>query len=195
MSYKMNYGLNSDAYSVPVNKAFIGRQKLTAAQAATLDADGLLAAEALPAAAANYTTFVHDMPYARNVTAVCSSTQTGNMVITGTDIDGNVITETIALTSGTPVTSTKMFKTVTTIRLPIKAGSETINVGWGDKIGIPFKLSDTATNRPKVLDCTLNGVIETTAATVTADADELEKNNVDLHSALDGHEVCIYYAM
>lgn len=193
--YGMNYAIQSDALTYPVKKAFIGRQRLTAAQAVAADTNGLLETTALPAAAANYTTFAHSMPYARTVTAVCSGTQTGNMVITGTNIDGNAITETIALTSDTPVESTKAFKTVTIIRLPIKVASETIIVGWGDKIGIPFKMSDTAANRPKVLDCTLNGVIEATAATVTADADELEKNNIDLHSALNGSEVCIYYAM
>lgn len=191
MSY--NLWVNSDSYASPVQGVSIGRQTLTAAQAATLDVDGLLAAVALPAAAANYTTFAHAMPYARNVTAVCSGAQSGNIIITGTNIDDLPISETIALNGNTPITSTKAFKTVTVIRLPIKAGSETINVGWGDKIGIPFKLGAAAT-RP-IIEVTFLGVIETTAPTITADADELEKNLIDLDTALDGSEVCIYYQM
>jgi hypothetical protein len=115
------------------------------------------------------------------------------MVITGTDIDGNTITETVALSSTNAVTSTKAFKTVTVIRLPIKVGSETINVGWGDKIGMPFKLG-AAAKRP-IIEATLLGVIETTAPAVTADADDLAKNLIDLFSALNGSEVCIYYYM
>lgn len=191
MSYTAIGLYNTGVVNKPLFLGRVGRQTLTAAQAATLDADGLLAAEALPAAAADYTTFENDMPYARNVTAVCSDTQTGNMVITGTNIDDVVITETVALNSGTPVTSTKAFKTVTNINLPIKVGTETINVGWGDKIGIPFMLGDAA-DRPMV-EATLDGVIETTAPALTADADELEKNLIDLHSDLNGKEVCIYY--
>jgi len=182
---------NTNAVNKPLYCGRIGRQTLTSAQAATLDADGLLAAVALPAAAADYTTFAHAMPYARNITAVCSAAQAGNMVVTGTNINDVSITETITLNGNTPVTSVKAFKTVTNINLPIKAGSETINVGWGDKIGIPFMLGAAAT-RP-IIEVTFLGVIEANAPTITADADELEKNLIDLDSALDGSEVCIYY--
>lgn len=191
MGYANANLINTDAYTKPIIKGKIGRQTLTAAQAVALDTNGLLETTALPAAAANYSTFAHAMPYARTVTAVCSGTQTGNMVITGTNIADAVITETIALTSDTPVESTKAFKTVTRIRLPQKVASETIIVGWGDKIGIPFMLG-AAADRPQI-EVTFNGVIETTAPTVTADADEIEKNLIDLDSALDGSEVCIYY--
>jgi hypothetical protein len=193
MSYTPIGLYNSNVVTKPVYLGCVGRQTLTEAQAATLDADGLLSAEALPDAAADFTTFDHAMPYARTVTAVCSAAQTGNMIITGTNINDVVITETIALTSDTPVESTKAFKTVTNINLPIKAGSETINVGWGDKIGIPFMLGDAA-DRP-MIEATLDGVIETTAPAITADADELEKNLIDLNSNLNGKEVCIYYWM
>lgn len=193
MSYPTNLWINTDAYTKPVQQVRIARQTLTAAQAATLDADGLLAATALPVAAADYTTFVNPMPYARNITAVCSAAQAGNMVVTGTNIDNVVITETITLNGNTPVTSVKAFKTVTKIRLPIKVGVETINVGWGDKIGMPFMLQ-AAKDRP-IIEATFLGVIEATAPAITADADELEKNLIDLDSALNGSEVCIYYYM
>lgn len=193
MSYRAIGLYNTDVVTKPALLGQVGRQTLTTTQAVALDADGLLSAEALPDAAADFTTFDHAMPYARTVTAVCSAAQTGNMSITGTNINDVVITETIALTSDTPVESTKAFKTVTNIHLPIKAGSETINVGWGDKIGLPFMLGDAA-DRP-MIEATLDGVIETTAPAITADSDELEKNLIDLHSSLNGKEVCIYYWM
>lgn len=182
---------NTGIVNKPLYLGRIARQVLSTAEAVAASANGLLDAEALPDAADDYTTFAAAMPYARNVTAVCSDTQTGNMVLTGTNINDDVITETIALTSTNAVTSTKAFKTVTNINLPIKVGSETINVGWGDKIGIPWLLGDAA-DRP-IVEATLNGVIETTAPTLTADADELEKNLIDLDSNLNGTEVCIYY--
>lgn len=186
----MNELIQTLSLRSPINRIRIGRQLLTAAQAVALDADGLLAAEALPDAAADYATFAHDMPYARNVTAVCSDTQTGDMVITGTDINDVPITETVALTSTVSVSSTKAFKTVTNINLPVKVGSETINVGWGDKIGIPWLLGD-AKDRPMV-EVTVNGTIDA-APTLTADATDLAKNLLDPDASLAGTEVCIYY--
>ena len=195
MSYKAVGLYNTGVVNEPAFLGRIGRQTLTAAQAVALDTNGLLETTALPAgAAADYTTFAHPMPYARTVTAVCSASQTGDMIITGTNIDDVVISETITLTSDTPVESTKAFKTVTNINLPVKAGSETIIVGWGDKVGIPFMLATAAKDRP-IVEATLDGVIETTAPTLTADADELEKNLIDLNSNLNGKEVCIYYWM
>jgi hypothetical protein len=44
-----------------------------------------------------------------------------------------------------------------------------------------------------VLLAALAGTLESTAATVVADADELEKNTVDLNSALNGTAVDVYY--
>lgn len=192
MSYKPVGLYNTDVVTEPVFLGRIGRQTLTEAQAVAADTNGLLESMALPAAATDYTTFAHPMPYARTVTAVCSGTQTGNMVITGTNIDDVAITETIALTSDTPVESTKAFKTVTKIGLPVKDASETIIVGWGNKIGLPFILTTAAKDRPMVEE-TLDGVIETTAPGLTADADDLAKNLIDLNSNLNGKEVCIYY--
>ena len=195
MAYRAIGLYNTDVVTKPLLLGQIGRQTLTEAQAVAADTNGLLETTALPTgAAANYTTFVNDMPYARTVTAVCSAAQTGNMVITGTNIDGVAISETIALTSDTPVESTKAFKTVTNINLPVKAGSETIIVGWGDKVGLLFKLTAAAKDRP-IIEATLDGVIEATAPTITADADELEKNLIDLDSSLNGKEVCIYYLL
>lgn len=191
MAYHFGGYINSEAYTRPLLLGRIVRQKLTAAQAVAATANGIFAAKALPAAATTYTTFDGSMPYARNVTAVCSDTQTGIMVITGSDINDDVITESVTLASAVAVTSTKAFKTVTSIRLPIKVGVETINVGWGDKIAVPFKLRDAA-DRP-VVEATLAGVIETTAPTLTASVTDLAKNLIDLDSALNGSEVCIYY--
>lgn len=194
MAYRAIGLYNTDVVTKPLLIGQIGRQTLTEAQAVAADTNGLLETTSLPTGAtANYTTFAHAMPYARTVTAVCSAAQTGNMVLTGTNINDVVITETIALTSDTPVESTKAFKTVTNINLPVKAGSETIIVGWGDKIGLPFMFGDAA-DRP-MIEATLDGVIEATAPTITADADELEKNLIDLDSSLNGKEVCIYYWM
>jgi len=193
MSYGWQTGIQTNTLTAVSGIVRVGRQKLTAAQAAAADADGLLAAVEMPEEATDVIVFENVMPYARSLTAVCSNTQAGKMTVYGTDIDGVVISEEVTLNGASSVESTKAFKTVTKINLPAAAGTETINVGWGDKIGIPFKLSATAANRPKPIDCTLNGVIEGTAAALTADAATLSKNLIDLNSALNGTEVNIYY--
>jgi len=59
-------------------------------------------------------------------------------------------------------------------------------IGYGDILGLP-----KMTSYKKVIGARFNGVLETTAPTETADADEIEKNTVDLNSALDGSEVDI----
>lgn len=67
---------------------------------------------------------------------------TGNVVINGTDALDAVLTETIALSGASAVVGTKAFKTVTSIVLPpyAVAGTETVSVGVGVKIGFPVRL-------------------------------------------------------
>jgi hypothetical protein len=62
-----------------------------------------------------------------------------------------------------------------------------VSVGWNDKLGLPFKLAHNT-----VLATYLDNVLEATDPTVTTDVDEIEKNTIDLNSALDGHVVDIY---
>ena len=59
-------------------------------------------------------------------------------------------------------------------------------IGFGDIIGLP-----TMTKYKKVIQARLDGVVETTAPTEVADADEIEKNTLVLNSALNGKEVDI----
>lgn len=119
----------------------------------------------------------------------------GTLVIVGTDIAGNALSETIAPTANSTKTTLNAFKTVTSITgagwaRDAGAGSEdTIKIGTSEAIGLPDKLSDGA----QVLFVSLNGVKEATAPTITVDATTLAKNTVDLNSALNGSAVKIYY--
>jgi hypothetical protein len=62
-----------------------------------------------------------------------------------------------------------------------------ISVGWGDKLGLPYLLPHNT-----VQATYLNNVKEATAPTVTTDSDEIEKNTIDLNSALNGSAVDVY---
>lgn len=62
-----------------------------------------------------------------------------------------------------------------------------VYVGWNDKLGLPYMLTHNT-----VLATYLDNTLEGTAPTVVTDVDELEKNTIDLNSALDGTVVDIY---
>jgi hypothetical protein len=67
----------------------------------------------------------------------------GNVVITGTDAGGTACIDTIALSGAGEVLGVKAFKTVTNIHLPQEthAGTDTVSVGVGVKLGLPVAIT------------------------------------------------------
>src|SRR5690606_2613321 len=188
--------LASDATGVAARNVSVVAVDLTAAEAAAADTDGVLAAVQDDGSQQVITTGLTNPPYPRNITATAGGT-TGDIkaisvIVEGTNINDEPITETLpaftADTTGT-VQGSLAFKTVTKVTIPAHDGTgATTEIGWGDKLGLPFALQHGNT----VLHATLNGVREATAPTVAADNDEIEKNTVDLNSALNGTPVSIY---
>ena len=117
----------------------------------------------------------------------------GTLDIVGTDIDDQVLTETLTPVIGSTVQGTRAFKTVTSatsVGWVVGAGVnyDTIEIGFGELIGLPdYLLHDT------VIAALLNNVREGTHPTVTSSTTVLALNTVDLNSALDGTAVVIYY--
>ena len=64
-----------------------------------------------------------------------------------------------------------------------------ISVGWGDKLGLPYKLARSTIITGQTA---LNNVVEATEPTVAVSATAVESNTLDLSSALDGHAVDTY---
>jgi hypothetical protein len=110
----------------------------------------------------------------------------GAVLITGTDIADEVLTETITAVAGQTVVGTKAFKTVASIGMPI--GSGNIAVGTTDVLGLPACLPFNT-----VLYAYLNEAREGTAPTVTVSATVAALNTVDLNSALDGSAVDVVF--
>lgn len=165
--------LSTDAAGVSVDELKIGHFNIPAAKVVAPDADGILDGTAFPTAAATVTTFLAQPPCAMTLTAVASGTQTGKVTIHGLDIGGNVISEEITMTSTTPVVGAKAFSRVTAVDLPAKVASETIDIGWGAKFGLPYKLAADELVIVKLFD----GAAD--AGTVVADASEVAKNTFD----------------
>lgn len=140
------------------------------------------------------TTGITNPDYPRNITATAGGTATDvkaiSVIVAGTDIDGNAITETLPAftvnTTGT-VTGSKAFKTVTSITIPAHDGTgATTAIGTGAKLGLPIKM-----HRNGVIRAHFGGVVEGTAPTVAFSATALESNTATLNSTLDGSEVII----
>lgn len=111
-----------------------------------LDADGIIAAQSVSAGgvattfASTYVATTEGIMgrYGRNVTVVLSGAGTGNVTIRGRDYLNQPMTETIALNGNTPVLGVKAFKYVDSVTWPT-VGAVTLNVGWGNALGLPFK--------------------------------------------------------
>jgi hypothetical protein len=174
--------LRTDVFGMPVHKMSVAHIHLTKEQACAADADGILNGAALDSTdETEVTDFLNPMPYARNVKIVASAATAENAkaIVYGTNIADQEISEEFTLAGDTPVVGIKAFKTITKIVLPAAAASETIDVGWDDKIGLPFMLDV----KPLVF-AMQGGTIETTAPTLAIDDDEIEKNTIDLNTAL-----------
>jgi hypothetical protein len=127
-------------------------------------------------------------------TVVDTADTAGTLVITGTDLAGNVITETINVgANGIAVPTARAFATVTSI---VGAGwviggtdEDTIVVGFGNLVGLPDLLPHNT-----VLAVCLNNVREAVAPTVTCSTTVLALNTVTLASALvNAQPIDVYY--
>lgn len=156
---------------------FLARQAWVDAVAA--DPNGLLDDHDLDTAAHTVSTFLGQPDYARNVTLVASGATTDNVVVHGTDIAGNVISETIALNGTSPVAGTKAFASITSMDVP-EVASVTLDAGWGDVLGLRHRLAEAS-----VLFLFAGGTDELSSSTVVVDGSDVSENTVDPNTALD----------
>lgn len=113
---------------------------------------------------------------------------TGDVVITGTNINDEVITDTIALNGATEVLGAAAFKAITSILYPARvAAGDTVSVGTGKKFGLPHVVANAALLLVKLF----NGSADT--GTLAVDA-AVEKNLFALNGSPDGAKaVDLYY--
>lgn len=189
---------DEDSGNTSVQRANVCKISWSATQAATADTDAVHAAVIDDGSQQEITTGFAAPPCARNITATAGGTagdiKAIQVTVTGTNLNGEEISETLPAftvdTAGT-VVGNKAFATVTAATIPAHDGTgATTSIGFGDKLGLPHLLPANT-----VLLATLAGTKEGTAPTVVADSDELEKNTIDLNSALNGTAVTAYYLL
>lgn len=159
---------------------------------AAASATAVHAAKALTAGAqAGVTTGITNPDVPRTVTVKGNASGiTGNVVIHGTNVEGAAISDTIALNGASEVEGIKAFKTVTSIDLPAEthAGTDTVSVGIGTKLGLPHIVDNAALLLLKLFNDSAD------AGTLAVDNDEVEKNLFSLAGTADGaKKVDLYY--
>src|SRR6266496_4292861 len=114
------------------------------------------------------TTFTAQPDFPRNIVITPGGTTAdvpaGDVVVTGTNIRDEVITEsfTFAANATAATTGAKAFKTVTSILYPIQDGAAaTYDVGTGVKLGLRRKM-----NADNYINGSVDGTFEATRATV-----------------------------
>jgi hypothetical protein len=118
---------------------------------------------------------------------------TGNVVITGTDVRGQVITDTIALNGNTTVNGVKAFKTVTSIDL---TGVSALDANAGVEVGTTtlFGLTRKMDSNGVLLETVDGAAEDPVSLTVTYSTSVLSQNTVIPVTAPNGtHNYVITY--
>jgi hypothetical protein len=139
-----------------------------------------------------------DVPRNATVTATAGATADtmGTIVFVGTDVKNQAITETITPVAGSTVAGLQAFKTfgsVTGVGWAIdetEATNDTITVGVGTVLGLPFIITATTQVILGALGVAL------IAPTVVADVDEISKCTADVSSGTyDGSKVAFAFVV
>lgn len=190
INHKMGQKIQSDAPGVAVDRAFIARFQVAAADAVAQDLVSVMAATPLTAATQAITAGLTSPAVPRSVRVKGNAAGiTGDVVITGTNYADEEITETIALSGSNTVEGVKAFKTITKVDLPVETnvGTDTVSIGLGNKLGLPYKSAHNT-----VLAAYRDNAKEVTAPTVATSTTALESNTILLNSALNGTVIDAY---
>jgi len=152
-------------------------------------ATAVLAATNLTSGTQTITSGITNPDFPRNVSITGGAAlMAGNVVITGTNIRGATITETIALSGTSTVVGNKAFATVTSIQLPALTNdtNDTVSVGIGVKLGLERMLAADL-----VLATSVNGTYEATRPTIAKSTSAIESNTISTNTAPNGSKPII----
>jgi len=178
-------------FGVNIQRILWWRYVISAANAEAPSATAIHAAITMTAAAQTITTAITNPKAPRTISLVAGhASEVGVVTIYGTNINGDPISEAITLTGTDAVVGAKAFKTITSLAIPARtqATTPTVTIGTTDAYGLPLCLPAAAC----VYASYHAGTLEGTAATVTVDADEIEKNTVDQNSASNADHELIF---
>ena len=175
---------------------------------ATADVDAIKASFTAPAADTAYSGSdldgaigAGDLDFARNITikgtcGVGEALDGGDAIVTGTDADGQAMTEVITLSAVVASANATdegayAFKTVTSVMIPADASGSpgAYEIGFGNKFGLSKPLSQGG-----LLQETTDNAIPGTGATVVLSATALPNGTVAFNTDPNGvHDYIVYY--
>lgn len=139
--------------------------RMTIVDIKAADTSGIHAAITGNGAIQNITTGITNPDESRNATITTSNvaSPSGNVSLTGL-FRGNEYTETFTIVAGSTVQGNIPFDTITNIQIPAGvSGSDTVSIGWGDKVGLTNEISAVT----KVYKVVINAV-DVTSTYVTS---------------------------
>lgn len=190
-NHKRGQTIQSDAAGVVCDKGFLAHFHIDAADNEVAAANSIIAAVTLGTGVTVTKTAVQlaGEPKCAMVLTITGNqaTAVGDVVITGKDMAGEVLIETIVSTGAALVTGTKAFAFIDSIVFPARgAAGDTIAVGMSDKFGIPYKLAHNT-----VLAIFNNHTATTVAASHFSET-VLAENYLDPTAALGGSDIDVY---
>ncbi len=184
--------LRTDARNVTVDRSFIAHYVISAALAVAAAVNNVKTAVTLAdGTTTTLTTADITQPATSRVLSITGNavTAVGDVVITGTDISGAELVETIVSTGAATVIGTKAFASISTIVLPARgAAADTISIGLADKFGIPYKLAQNT-----VLLLLRDGTSTTVSAGSNFSGTVLADNYIDPTAAMNGTQIDLYF--
>lgn len=181
----------------------IATKTYTAATNGTSPTDSASVPVATTIAVGDANVLVWPLDVARNVTAAAShatSVVAMSITITGYDKYLQKMVETLAIAAtGTSQTAAgkKAFKYISSIAITSagNATTNTLNMGWGDAIGLPYRLADKSSLMQTwfndVLEATVPTIVLADATTPSATTGDV-RGTIDLASASNGSAVEVY---
>ena len=130
--------------------------------------------------------------YPRNLVITPTGTTTdvaaGDVVVTGKDCEGNVITETFtfAENASTATTGVKAFAEITGVVIHVQDGA---GATWSFGSGVLLGIGHCFGSDPCLVEARADGTIEATNPTLVGDVDDVESNTVSFNTAPDGSVV------
>jgi hypothetical protein len=193
-NHKFGQKIMTDIEGVDIDRAFLARYHIDAADAVAGSSDGVHAAMNLSAAVQAITTGITNPAVPRNIRINGNVSGIDGVVkIIGTNFAGEVITEEITANGTTAVDGNLAFKTVTKIDLPVQdhtpaAQTETIEVTNGCTNTEEISVAVTATtllgeDSGESVTVALDSTVHTTVTLVAAAVVEALNNN-DIISAV-----------
>lgn len=192
---RVSLGADGDTGRRNVCHISFAKNDLRAPQASS--ATALMGATAANTSLATTYTPVPNPDVPRNITLTLAGTTgnigAGNAVVTGTNVNGAVITENIVVTAATGglLSGNKAFKTVTSVLFPATTGAGvTVSIGYGPKLGIGLPNLTTGVVRvwnKTIAGPELNSNEALVAPSASAlDATVVENNTVTVAGTMNG---------